>query len=174
MATQHKLTNVDTEALTADCKVCGKGIELERKDKTKVRCKNAGRELRRRYQQRHGKSVTNSKHALKGGDVCPVCGPVTPVPWGRGYMCPNRATELGWRPPQEIEPRCHRCDAFLVAGVCPFCTPLRADLPEGMHAGEIPLTGRNESAVPGWKVLGPPLPPDSPWAKYLEDVDSAI
>ena len=86
-------------------------------------------------------------------------------------MCPNRAKELGWKPADAIAPRCHRCDTFLIAGVCPFCTPVRADIQDGMHVDELPLTGRNENAVDGWKVIGPPLPPDSPWAKYLLDME---
>jgi hypothetical protein len=175
MATQHTLTNRDDENLIADCEVCGKRVKTERRGKHQPRCKNAGREQRRRYKQRNVESKGGpSKHALEGGTTCPICGPVTPVPWGRGFMCPNRAKELGWKPPEEMEPRCHRCESFLIAGVCPFCTPVRAPIPDGMHVGELPLTGRNESAVPGWKVIGPPLPPDSPWAKYLEDLDSAI
>lgn len=170
MATQHRLSNVDLTAMTADCEVCGE-VELEKKGKRGVRCKEAGRELRRRYKQRNSPTSGPSRHSLHGGTTCPVCGPVEPVPWGRGFMCPNRALELGWRPADAISPRCHRCDTFLIAGVCQFCTPVRADIRDGMHVDELPLTGRTESVVDDWRVIGPPIPPDSPWAKYLLDME---
>ena len=171
MPTKHKLSNKDLTTMTADCEVCGEKVELEKKGKG-YRCKNMGRELRRQYKQRNAESRGGkSEHSLHGGSTCPLCGPVIPVPWGKGFMCPNRAKELGWKPADAIAPRCHRCDTFLISGTCPFCTPVRAPLPDDMHLGELPLTGRNESAVDGWKVIGPPLPPDSPWAKYLLDME---
>ena len=172
MASEHRLSNSNLEAMTADCALCGEGIPLEL-DMGKARCKLARRETRRQYKQRNGQVNTVSAHALGGTSICPLCGPVTPVPWGNGFMCPNRAKELGWKVPDQPNPRCHRCEGFLTnRGICLDCTPvpLPKDLLDAggsFHMGEMPLSRRIENAVPGWKTLGPPLDPGSPWAAYL-------
>lgn len=123
----------------------------------------------RNWRKRHPHPNTGTpRHRLRGGTTCPACGPVTPVPWGRGWMCPNRLAELGWVAPDEPEPRCDACGSFLSNGVCRLCLPAATKgLPSGWHVGELALTGRPETAVPGWKVIGEPLPAGSPWAGYL-------
>lgn len=170
MATKHRLSNIDKTPMTADCEFCGEGVPIESDGDKGVRCKLAAREIRRRYKKRNSVRQSRSKHALKGGTVCPICGPVEPVPWGRGYMCPNRAQQLGFKKGAP-DPRCNLCDSFLIGGVCIYCTPWRIEIPDGFHVGELGLTARSESVVPGWRVIGPPLPEGSPWGAYLIDND---
>lgn|SRR5574340_566745 len=173
MRNQHRLSNIDQDALTGDCAACGRGASLVTEGR-RLRCKSARQDKRRQYRKGHRTASKVSPHALKGGTNCPKCGPVTPVPWGRGKMCPNRAKELGWTPPEIPSPRCHRCERFLTAeGVCLTCTPvtLPASMADGFHVGEMPLGRRVENAVSGWKTIGPALAPDDPWNAYLANPD---
>jgi hypothetical protein len=186
---KHSLANKDKVALTADCSVCGPASTIV-KVGNGYGCQLAVREAKRNYRKAHPERVRASKalnpatHKLtvKTGeaDTCVVCGPVEPVAWGRGWMCPTIIRERGWTVTQTAPaPKCRLCNKqWLVDGQCPACDMTFADLDsqflplESRRAGhlrvaalyeemgftitetESSLPNGNESAVPGWKTLG--------------------
>lgn len=173
---KHSLTEKDKKALVATCSVCGPGAKIRRRGKYGHACIVGDREAKRRYKQAHPERAARqsrgiSSHSLArrdGTDTgCAVCGPVTPIKWRRGFMCPNRAMELGWKPDAKPAPRCETCDSWLRAdNGCTFCErsalrPLPRSLERelaaaGMHVEFEPtvLSDEIENAVPGWRTLG--------------------
>lgn len=134
VAERHRLTDRDVDSLTADCSICGPAVAIRRVGKY-FQCVTAAREAKAAWRKRHPASDKADKmrppsaHRLmvRDGreDTCKVCGVVTPVPHGRGWMCPNRAAELGFTgkatkvPPNQ---KCKTCAAWLCAdGHCPRC-----------------------------------------------------
>ena len=184
MGETHRLSEQDREKLTATCSVCGPAVEIMRKGKYGLACREGDREAKRRYRAanpqrvRASKRRPASKHRLEkrdgSPDTCAVCGPVTPVVVGRGYGCPNRAKELGWKTfALEPQPACPICHTYLDRfGSCAKCDDDLSDLDdmwipvesrryvapvgEGFSIQEWPseLSEEIESAVPGWKTLG--------------------
>lgn len=186
----HRLSEKDKSALVATCSECGPGTPIARNGKYGFVCREARRQAQRRSnannpaKARERRRRPASKHRLvkRDGtpDVCRVCGPVTPVVMGRGYGCPNRATELGWKVFAEApQPKCATCRAFLTyAGECLRCSneanvdDIFVPVESRRHVGSAyamelmehggfsfvehdPLMpAENESAVFGWKTLG--------------------
>ena len=167
--------------MTADCSICGSGVPVQRAGNG-VACQTARKQARVQYKKAHplrtgGRQA--SEHRLSDRDgtnaSCVVCGPVDAFPRGRGYMCGNRARELGWTVPGELAQQCATCGAWLTAkGKCRPCTSRvdkdlayglmvlehgqRQTVPlwavEALHlAQENPLP-QYESVVPRWKTLG--------------------
>ena len=132
----HHLTDKDTEARTAVCSIDGP-VKIRPHGTgwgCAVRLNAKSREAKRRNPDRPRSSA--APHRLSWSDpetrtgICPVDGAVVIVPWGGGYVCQNRATELGVTNPQD-EPQqyCRDCvddDQTLVwldaEGGCPRCT----------------------------------------------------
>lgn len=184
----HKLTEKDVAALTATCSKCGPSTAIAKNGRGWV-CREGRREAVRRWRQAHPERARAStkrpvsKHRLEkrdgSPDTCALCGPVTPVVMGRGWGCPKRAEELGWKVFEEQpQPPCLKCKGFLDRfGSCPKC-----DADMGMDDKWIPEESRRhwsrsrgewdtadgfsirdyeaflpdepESVVPGWKTLG--------------------
>lgn len=137
MVTQpHRLTEKDTEARTGVCSVDGP-VKI-RKSGTgwacAVRANAAARASKKRNPSRRRSS--DAPHRLTWFDAetrtgtCPVDGAVEIVPWGGGYVCRNRATELGVTNPQaEVQRHCKDCvsddHTFMwldADGNCPRCS----------------------------------------------------
>lgn len=129
---RHRLSEQDRANLTATCSVCGPGVEIMRKGKYGLACREGDRAAKRRYKQSHPERVRQDKRrpasrhrlAKRDGsrDICSVCGPVDPVVLGRGYGCPNRAAELGWKKFAETPAARCECGVYLDrAGKCPSC-----------------------------------------------------
>lgn len=128
----HRLSEKDLEAMTATCATCGPGASIVRSRNSHV-CREGRREAKRRFKQAHPERVRQdkrrppSKHRLTGRDgepdLCAICGPVSPVVMGRGWMCPNRATELGWTQfAVTPQPKCPVCATYLDRfGACAHC-----------------------------------------------------
>lgn len=185
----HRLTNRDEHALTATCSACGPDAAIARNGRQGWVCREGRREARRRYRAAHPERAKaaakgKSRHRLErrdgSPDVCRLCGPVTPVPMGRGWGCPKRASELGWKVFAEApQPACLVCRTWLDRfGSCAKCDAEadvdglfipdesrlrsrgRADVSDWLlngytvSEGEPPLSDGNESVVPGWKTLG--------------------
>lgn len=186
---RHSLSERDTDARTAVCSI--DGPVTIRKSGTGWACAvkvNAqARETKRRNPAR--KHTSDSPHRLEWKDpetrsgVCPIDGPVDIVPWGGGWVCRVRATELGVTNPQD-KPQgyCRDCvvaDAVFVwldaEGNCSRCAEtdlnaefaklaaddrLMADVEDWSEAGINLVTLGDpyempdyESAVPGWKTI---------------------
>lgn len=190
MPTIHHLSDKDPVARSATCSVCGPvrigkagrgwACSVKMKEHTRRwRAKNPNRD--------HGRG--KNPHALESRDVparravCAKCGPVEIEPWARGWICSNRARQLGRVVKQEtVQQHCLDCKAadgvlvWLTDGACLRCAEvhldaelakladderLMADLLEWAEAG-LHLVGPSdpyampeyESAVPGWKTLG--------------------
>ena len=147
-------------------------------------CREARRQARLNYKIAHPGRVgmaTRSKHRLSEREgtqaICAICGPVEAVVKGRGYMCRNRAHELGWTvfEEQPAPGRCPVCRTWrLKTGECPSCVdpigvstglslmlaewgrrqPVDTWIQDDLHyAHEKPLP-EYESVVPRWKTLG--------------------
>ncbi len=182
----HHLTDRDLETRTAVCSVCGP-VGVIKAGNGWTCATRHGRAARRRARLvPRSRSTGRSPHHLTDHDpesrtgTCPVCGPVSIVPWGRGWACAQRATELGrvrqQEAPQEWCQDCRAADGTLVwlptEGPCPRCgagsdlarglreledaRKAMEGLPPGFH-----LTGGDpyempeyESVVPGWKTIG--------------------
>ena len=154
---KHSLTNKDKAALTADCSVCGPAVPIRLNGRYGIVCLEARRERARRYKQQNPEKVKAGRTAaipsihrlsLRNGepDTCVICGPVQPVRWGRGYMCPTIPAEKGWvmTDVMNVRPR-------------PIDPVLRAELAAaGMHVetAPSPLPTETENAVTGWTTLG--------------------
>lgn len=135
----HKLTDRNTEALTATCSDCGPSTPIARNGRAYV-CREGRREATRRFRAAHPERVRQSKRrppskhrlTLRTGepDTCAVCGPVTPKPMGRGFGCPNRAKEMGWNVFAEApQPACPVCRTYLDRyGSCAKCDDDLSDL----------------------------------------------
>lgn len=134
VAETHRLSEKNKAALKATCSVCGPGVDIKRNGKYGFVCIAGRRQANKRYRAAHPERVRQmkrrppSEHRLvkRDGspDECKVCGPVTPVVWGRGWCCPKRALELGRTEfPEAPAPRCSVCvSKFLdAAGECPEC-----------------------------------------------------
>jgi hypothetical protein len=129
----HRLTDKDPTGGTAVCAVCGP-VKMRSRGRGRQACANNLAARRRRWEERNPEKSQASRrwqspHKLTAVDPstrqgeCPVCGPVTAVPKGRGWMCETRAKEL-WANQQEApQSRCPKCTrAWLVAdGSCPRC-----------------------------------------------------
>lgn len=188
MSRKHRLTEKDLAALKATCSACGPSTPIAKNGRGWV-CREGRREAVRRWTKNHpakAREIRNrppSKHRLEkrdgSPDKCAVCGPVEPVVMGRGYGCPNRAKELGWKVfALEPQPACPVCRTYLDRfGSCAKCDN-EADVddiwipresrraPDAGLVGELIANGfsfvehdsflpaGDESAVPGWKTLG--------------------
>lgn len=136
----HTLTNKDVTALTADCSVCGVGVQITGNGRKRYACAEARRLSQLRFRHSHPDRVRESKrrppsaHRLTkrdgSADTCAVCGPVEPKPMGRGYGCPNRAKELGKTQfAAAPQPRCPLCRTYLDRlGSCAKCDDDLSDL----------------------------------------------
>lgn len=180
----HSLTDKDLEKRTGTCSVCGP-VKIAQSGNGWA-CYNRQRERTNRWKRKHPehRKPSTNPHRLtdrKGGQAtCAVCGPVAIVPWGRGYICKERATQLG-RTRQQAAPApyCQDCkddDGKIIPledGHCPRC----ALTLNQMFANQRELAGQvehfeldgaytivgdpdpyampdYESAVPGWKTIG--------------------
>ena len=155
---KHSLTNKDKVELVADCSACEARVPIRYAGRGFV-CLEARREARRRYRQNHPEQSKRQKAAanpsthrleLRNGepDTCVVCGPVQPVRWGRGWMCPTIPKEKGWNVTEMTNVRPRRLEAGL-----------RDEIhAAGLHVetGSSPLPTETENAVNGWVTLGPP------------------
>ena len=180
----HGLSSRDLALMTATCSVCGPDAKIARNGKRGFVCVIGRREAQRRWKKAHPEKARANKkrppsaHRLTkrdgSPDICKVCGPVAPVPVGRGWGCPNRAKERGFTSfPAEPQPACPICRTYLDRfGSCAKCDDDLSDLDdmwipvesrrymapvaEGFSIQEWPseLLDENESAVPGWKTLG--------------------
>ena len=154
---KHSLTNKDKAELVADCSVCGPRVPIRLNGRYGIVCLEARREKSRRYRQANPEKVRAAKAAanpsthrlsLRNGepDTCVICGPVQPVRWGRGYMCPTIPTEKGWVMTDVMNVRPRRLDPTL-----------REELvAAGMHVESTPspLPVEIENVVNGWTTLG--------------------
>ena len=187
---RHSLSGVDREAMVAYCSACTAVVSVQRSGNG-LTCREANRQAKARWKASHptrhlaDRKRPRSAHRLSDrvGEMatCAVCGPVTAIRKGRGWMCKNRADELGWSADEEIAPRCADCLSWLTReGECPSCDDrMGTDLAYGLlvmeHAyrfatpvaeteflerdGPLVLTDEDEFAVPGWETLGS----DEPW-----------
>lgn len=187
---KHSLTNKDKPALTADCSVCGPQVPIRLNGRYGIVCVEARRQARRNYKKAHperaraqkvGATTSTHRLALRNGDpdTCAICGPVQPVAWGRGYMCPVLHAEKRWPMQAAPDPQCLLCKRYLDKyGACRNCDDDFADLdarfmpleargmrklmaqlehiPDGLSLAstESQLPADVETAVPGWKTLG--------------------
>lgn len=184
----HHLTEKDTGARTGRCSVCGPvGI---RKAGTGWTCaerqKAANRASKRRHPRREHRGANphrlTEKNPRTRTAVCVKDGTTSIVPWGRGWICAERAKELG-RVTVQTAPLayCRDCRAeddstiwLLADGSCPRCSSGKvlsqelkrvqdyqqamaaAGLGAGFHLEPIDpyAMPEYESAVPGWRTLG--------------------
>lgn len=181
---RHSLTNRDEAALKATCSVCGPGADILLNGQRGFVCATAKREGRARYKQAHpdrakeNRRFKPSSHRLQsrkgGADICAICGPVESIAHGWGYMCPNRAKELGWKPEEAPAPLCPTCKSRHLdkMGACPLCDEPLPDYDRRRPGQEwdpydefyeaglsvrddfADLEDEIETAVPGWKTLG--------------------
>lgn len=123
----HKLTEKDPAARTGVCSVCGP-VSLARKGKS-WRCANRRRELHQAWVEENPTKAAASRahvspHKVTNG-VCPLCGPVEAVPYGRGWACPNTPGAKR-RLVQQSAPqsRCRDCGSFFSVseGICLSCS----------------------------------------------------
>lgn len=154
---KHSLTNKDKVELVADCSVCGPRVPIRLNGPYGIVCLEARRDRSRRWKQENPEKARVSRAAanpsthrlsLRNGepDTCVVCGPVQPMKWGRGYMCPTIPAEKGWIMTDVMNVRPRRIDPAL-----------KAELDAaGMHIETAPsaLPVETENAVPGWTTLG--------------------
>lgn len=195
----HSLSQKDEVARTATCSICGPvSIRPAGRGWVCLVKHNANRRRSRlaspdRGAKSRGKK-TPSAHRLQnrtgGQDVCAVCGPVTSIPQGRGWMCPTRARELGWvKTPAAPQPKCDRClEQYLTAaGTCPACDdPMNYSVSYGLRAMALSASANAASDIftsyveagdddnAGFSVspYDPPLPGDeersvTPWLKTI-------
>jgi len=154
---KHSLTNKDKAELVADCSVCGPRVPIRLNGRYGIVCLEARRERSRSWKQRNPEKAKASRAAanpsthrlsLRNGepDTCVVCGPVTPVKWGRGFMCPTIPAEKGWIMTDVLNVRPRPLDPTLRE-------ELRA---AGSHVetSPSPLSVEIENVVPGWRTLG--------------------
>lgn len=133
---RHSLSQKDVERRVAVCSICGP-VKIRKNGRTWT-CARKRSEVNNRWKRQNAAKLAAgrnrpSAHHLETYDaesragVCPVCGPVDIVAWGRGYACANRARQL--RVLQESAPaeRCWKCGAWesegnpVDAGVCWQC-----------------------------------------------------
>lgn len=183
---KHSLTNKDKAALTADCSVCGTAVAIARNGKYGFVCREGRKAATRRYKQAHPDRVREqknrpaSKHRLtkRDGtpDTCAVCGPVEPKPMGRGYGCPNRAVELGWKVfPEAPQPRCLLCRTFLDRmGACPKCDDDFTDLDEKYLPAESRPAQRLYRPELGWLEGFAILNVDAPYVLDERPADPSL
>src|SRR5512139_3984848 len=120
---RHSLSEKDTEARKATCSICGPvrigkaGTGWVCATKQKEHTAN----WRARHPERdHGRGA--NPHQLTERVVadrtarCVKCGPVAIEPWARGWICSNRAKELG-RVVQQEKPQAHCRDCMAADGV---------------------------------------------------------
>lgn len=180
----HSLTEVDPEVLLATCSICGPSVVVQ-KSGNGYACQTARREAKRRFRESHPHRDAQdhmrprSAHRVRGRDgdmgTCAICGPVAVIAHGRGYMCKNRADELGWKAAGKVQTR-HHCGSWTRKdGSCPGCEDRWGiDLGYGLKAldywgalgaewtkneglsrrKELALDEGRESVKPGWKTLG--------------------
>ena len=189
MSEKHSLSDKDTVALTATCSTCGEGAAIRKNGRYGYVCLIARRMRKKQWAQAHpdraraSRSSAPSPHRLEnkdgGKDTCAICGPVQPVAWGRGWMCPTISknwTNVASAP----APRCGRCNGWLTAeNVCVRCEAAKSQVrnlhPDfinevyaaGMHLETEPgfLPTGIENAVPGWKTLGSDQPVKADWPR---------
>lgn len=154
---KHSLTNKDKTELVADCSVCGPRVPIRLNGRYGIVCLSARRERSRSWKERNPEKARLSRAAanpsthrlsLRTGeaDTCAVCGPVEPIRWGRGYMCPTIPAEKGWIVTDVVNVRPRQLDPA-------FTAELRDN---GMHveSAPSPLPVEIENAVPNWTTLG--------------------
>lgn len=169
--------------MVATCSVCGDRVKIRRNGRGFV-CVQGNREARARYKEAHpdrakrDRAFKPSSHRLQnrkgGADICAICGPVESIAHGWGYMCPNRAAELGWKAEEAPTPLCPTCKKRHLdkMGACPLCDEPLPDYDRKRPGQEwdpydefyeaglsvrdefADLEDEIESAVPGWKTLG--------------------
>lgn len=192
----HRLLNKDLTTMTGECSVCGFiGVA---KSGRGFMCGEKKKAVTSNWRERNPeKAAANrrqrSDHELFRRDYlkltaeCAKCGPVGMTPWGRGYSCSNRASEL--RAVQESKPAqaCRECwivdgdRVYPVGGVCPRCADGRQSrLGSALRDAEHRASGLDgvppgfmtvdldsldpydvpeyESAVPGWRTVGTERP----------------
>lgn len=114
---RHSLSDRDPVARTATCAVCGP-VETRPAGAGWV-CLNKKRANEAAWRERNPERVSagrnkKSPHHLLTQDretrtgTCPICGPVDIVPFGRGFACATRASELRSSVQEEME-RCLWC-----------------------------------------------------------------
>ena len=133
---RHNLTEKDPQALTAVCSVCGP-TRLASKGAGWL-CINKKRANTKAWNEASPEKVKanralSSPHKLMNKDVkastgmCPLCGPVDILAYGRGWVCGNRAREL--RTTQQVKPTlpCPDCKGYAditASGKCAACAAL--------------------------------------------------
>lgn len=164
MPTPHRLTEKDKVALTATCSICGPAVRIAKNGKYGFVCVVGRREAKKRWAKAHPEKAKENRrfraspHRLEvrdgSPDRCPICGPVEPVAWGRGWMCPTRAAELNRRPAAAPTPKCPKCLTLFVtaAGTCLACDDREAvDLGHSIMVDE--HLKRANRRNPAWQSL---------------------
>ena len=133
-STRHTLTLKDVEARTATCSQCGP-VQIAKSGRGWM-CALKKKGVTRLWAASNPEAAkanrsSSSPHRLLGKRVrdgfglCPLCGDIDIVPYGRGWICGNRAREL--RAVQQETPLrgCIDCRSYsVVAGTnrCVSCT----------------------------------------------------
>ena len=147
---RHSLSEKDTDRRTARCAICGP-VKMRRKGNTWV-CANKRKEINDRWAQKNQdkvnarRNVVSAHHLLQTDaktmtGVCPICGPVAIVAWGRGYLCAVRAGELRQVDQERPMKRCWKCRTWdsernpVTDEVCQRCTE---ELQPGRTLGYMP------------------------------------
>ena len=157
---RHRLTEKDTETLTAHCSVCG--FVAIRKSGTGYQCAVKKAQAHKTWAGANPqKAAVNrrhrSEHLLTNKDRdnmtarCQKCGDVKLVPWGRGVVCGNLAAIRRNVQEASSQGACRECwiidgsKVWLTAdGVCPACTAW--DASSGPRPPERRDTGGRDAA----------------------------
>lgn len=186
---KHSLTEKDVDARTGVCSIDG-AVKIQRSGNGWTCGVRANAQSRKqKAADPHRDRTSKTEHVLEWKDgetrtgVCRKCGPVSIVPYGRGWACGPRAKELGrvnhQDAPQTYCDACKLLDHDIVwlrsDGSCPRCSQTdlnamfaadeadRRLMADGDYQSGFSVTGPwadpyempdLESAVPGWKTLG--------------------
>jgi hypothetical protein len=119
----HSLLEKNTEARTGVCSECGP-VKIHKTGANSFKCAEAQKARHKKWvqdnpeQAERNRSLVSEHHIpakmrdmnAKTG-VCPICGPVSLVAYGRGWACPNSTATAARAIPQAApQPRCRICN----------------------------------------------------------------